>query len=163
MMIMIMKELHLKLKLQSGNWRLWSLEQSPYGMVLTGGSRGYKHIKIVKRWLHLNKATLSVAPWTVTRLPDRQVFWASITDYKRQHTHSLTKSRQLHWLLIRQRVNHKLTTLTYKILHTGQPVISMDWLISMNLFISFVRLVRDYCIVIDLELFSLYVVLNITQ
>jgi len=31
----------------------------------------------------------------------------------------------------------------------------------MNLFVSFVRLVRDNCIVIDLELFWLYVILNI--
>ena len=33
-----MKDLRLKL-LQTGSWKLWSLEQSPYGLLLTGGSR----------------------------------------------------------------------------------------------------------------------------
>jgi len=37
----IIKELHLlRLRLQTGNWRLWSLERSSYGLLLTEGSRG---------------------------------------------------------------------------------------------------------------------------
>jgi len=35
----IIKELRLKLKLQTGSWKLWSLEWSSYGLLLTGGSR----------------------------------------------------------------------------------------------------------------------------
>ena len=42
----IIKEFRLKLKLQTSNWKLWSVERtqrSPYGLLLTGVSRECRH------------------------------------------------------------------------------------------------------------------------
>ena len=48
----IIKELRRRLRLRTGNWTLWSPVQRPYGLLLTGGSRGCGLPKTTSHSIH---------------------------------------------------------------------------------------------------------------